>query len=104
MSDPFDKEPISGLVVMDAAKFSESGPVVRPGARRAKIGVLALQGAFKEHVALLKACGADAVEVRKEAELDACDGLVLPGGESTAMTLIAQRTGMVSAVALFTPN
>ena len=51
-----------------------------------RIGVLALQGDVREHVAARAACGAEAVPVRRESELDAVDGLVSPGGESTAMS------------------
>ena len=50
-----------------------------------RIGVLALQGDVREHVAALRLGGATAVEVRRPAELDRLDGIVLPGGESTAM-------------------
>ncbi|MBM7367794.1 pyridoxal 5'-phosphate synthase glutaminase subunit PdxT [Gordonia hydrophobica] len=50
------------------------------------IGVLALQGDVREHIAALNACGAQAIPVRRRAELDAVDGLVIPGGESTAMS------------------
>ncbi len=60
-----------------------------------RIGVLALQGAFAEHVKILRGLGADALEVRKPAQLDNLDGLVIPGGESTSMALIAERWGMV---------
>jgi 5'-phosphate synthase pdxT subunit len=49
------------------------------------IGVLALQGDVREHLAILSACGADPRPVRRPAELDALDGLVLPGGESTTI-------------------
>lgn len=49
------------------------------------IGVLALQGDVREHVAALEASGARAVSVRRVSELDAVDGLVLPGGESTTI-------------------
>ena len=55
-----------------------------------RIGVLALQGDVREHLAVLEAVGADAVTVRREAELAACDGLVLPGGESTTMVKLAR--------------
>ena len=55
-----------------------------------RIGVLALQGDVREHLAVLEAVGADAVNVRREAELAACDGLVLPGGESTTMVKLAR--------------
>ncbi|MDP7702616.1 MULTISPECIES: pyridoxal 5'-phosphate synthase glutaminase subunit PdxT [unclassified Mycobacterium] len=50
------------------------------------VGVLALQGDTREHLAALREAGAEAVTVRRRAELDAVDGLVLPGGESTAMS------------------
>ncbi|MET7962477.1 pyridoxal 5'-phosphate synthase glutaminase subunit PdxT [Micromonospora zamorensis] len=50
------------------------------------IGVLALQGDVREHVAALAAAGADARPVRRPTELDAVDGLVIPGGESTAIS------------------
>lgn len=60
-----------------------------------RIGVLALQGAFAEHVAMLARTGVDAVEVRKPEALAALDGLIIPGGESTSMGLIAQRWGLV---------
>ena len=59
------------------------------------IGVLALQGAFREHAAMLAQAGAKVVEVRKPEQLDELDGLVIPGGESTAMGLIAERWGLV---------
>jgi pyridoxal 5'-phosphate synthase pdxT subunit len=59
------------------------------------IGVLALQGAFLEHLAKFAALGVSAREVRTARDLEGCDGLVLPGGESTAMALIAERLGMV---------
>lgn len=50
-----------------------------------KIGVLALQGDFREHAAMLRALGADVVLVRRPEELDSVSGLVIPGGESTVM-------------------
>lgn len=50
-----------------------------------RIGVLALQGAFQEHVAALKKCGACPVEIRTAKHLQGLNGLVLPGGESTVM-------------------
>lgn len=49
------------------------------------VGVLALQGAFARHVEALQRCGADAKEIRTAAELEQCEALVLPGGESTTM-------------------
>jgi 5'-phosphate synthase pdxT subunit len=56
---------------------------------RPLIGVLALQGDVREHLTALQAVGADAISVRRIAELDRVDGLVLPGGESTTMIKLA---------------
>ena len=51
-----------------------------------RIGVLALQGDTREHLAALREAGADSLSVRRQSELDAVDGLVIPGGESTTMS------------------
>jgi 5'-phosphate synthase pdxT subunit len=51
-----------------------------------KVGILALQGAFREHREVLDALGVDPVEVRVPEQLDALDALILPGGESTTMS------------------
>ena len=59
-----------------------------------RIGVLAVQGAFAEHVRALRAIGADAVEVRLPRDLEGITGLVLPGGESTAMRHLVDRWGL----------
>lgn len=59
------------------------------------IGVLALQGAFVEHVNKLVQLGVNALEVRKPEQLAPLDGLIIPGGESTAMGLIAERWGLI---------
>jgi 5'-phosphate synthase pdxT subunit len=63
-----------------------------------RIGVLALQGAFREHVALLRALGADAAEVRTPEELERCAGLVLPGGESTTIGKLLVSSGLDDAL------
>jgi pyridoxal 5'-phosphate synthase pdxT subunit len=60
-----------------------------------KIGILALQGAFVEHIQMLRQLGVDAVEVRKPEHLHDLDGLIIPGGESTTMGLVAERWGIV---------
>jgi 5'-phosphate synthase pdxT subunit len=54
------------------------------------VGVLALQGDTREHLRVLGECGVRAIGVRRPAELDAVDGLVLPGGESTTMAKLAR--------------
>lgn len=59
------------------------------------VGVLALQGDVREHLAALVAAGADAVAVRRPAELAAVDGLVIPGGESTTMITLARAFEML---------
>ena len=59
------------------------------------VGVLALQGAFIEHVYRLRELGVTAFEVRTQAELERADGLIIPGGESTAMGLVAERWNLV---------
>jgi 5'-phosphate synthase pdxT subunit len=58
--------------------------------------VLALQGAFSEHAAMLRCLGARVVEVRQPQQLAEVDGLVMPGGESTTMGLVAERWGLVA--------
>ncbi len=62
------------------------------------IGVLALQGNFREHVAMLRKLGADVVEVRLPEQLDGLDGLVIPGGESTAITRLMRLYGLEDAL------
>ena len=59
-----------------------------------RVGVLALQGDVLEHVRALRAVGADVVAVRTPRDLDAVDGIVLPGGESTAISRALQRSGL----------
>ena len=59
-----------------------------------RVGVLALQGDFEAHVRMLGNLGADAVEVRTPADLEGLDALVIPGGESTTMTLGIEREGL----------
>src|ERR1700709_833913 len=61
---------------------------------RPTIGVLALQGDVREHLAVLGRLGVAALAVRRPEELEACDGLVIPGGESTTMAKLARRFGM----------
>jgi 5'-phosphate synthase pdxT subunit len=65
------------------------------------VGVLALQGNFREHVAMLRRLGVDAVEVRKPEQLDGLDGLVVPGGESTTFMRLMRLYGLDEAVRAF---
>jgi 5'-phosphate synthase pdxT subunit len=62
------------------------------------IGVLALQGDVREHVAALAAAGAQARPVRRRQELDAVDGLVIPGGESTTISKLALDFGLTGPI------
>ena len=59
-----------------------------------RIGVLAVQGAFAEHEAVLRALGADCVELRQKKDLAGVDGLVLPGGESTVQGMLLRQLDM----------
>jgi 5'-phosphate synthase pdxT subunit len=66
-----------------------------------RIGVLAVQGNFREHAAMLRALGAAAVEVRLPRQLEGLDGLVIPGGESTAITRLIRLYGLEEAIRSF---
>ena len=66
-----------------------------------RIGVLAVQGNFREHVRMLRRVGADPVEVRKAEQLDGLDGLVIPGGESTTFMHLMRLYGLDEAVRRF---
>ena len=58
------------------------------------VGVLALQGDFREHIAVLNGLGADARPIRRESELAEIDGLVIPGGESSVMDKLSRTFGL----------
>ncbi|HUH15049.1 MAG TPA: pyridoxal 5'-phosphate synthase glutaminase subunit PdxT [Gaiellaceae bacterium] len=66
-----------------------------------KIGVLAVQGNFREHAAMLRGLGAEVVEVRLPEHLEGLDGLVIPGGESTAITRLMRLYGLEQALRAF---
>ena len=66
-----------------------------------KIGVLAVQGNFREHAAMLRRLGADVVEVRKPEQLEGLDGLVIPGGESTTFMRLMRLYGLDLALSEF---
>ena len=65
-----------------------------PGGDRPLVGVLALQGDFEAHARMLRALGAEVREVRVPADLEGLEGLVIPGGESTTITLGVEREGL----------
>lgn len=66
-----------------------------------KIGVLALQGAFIEHIKMLQKLGIEAVEVRLPQHLDGLDGLIIPGGESTTIGKLAETYDLVGPLKTF---
>ena len=87
-------------------------PERRPGPREAasriepmegapRVGVLAVQGNFREHAAMLRRLGADVAEVRKPEQLRGLDGLVIPGGESTAIGRLIRIYGLEEALRRF---
>ena len=69
---------------------------------RLQIGVLAVQGNFREHAAMLRRLGSAVVEVRKPEQLAGLDGLVIPGGESTAIGRLIRLYGLEDAIRAFT--
>ena len=66
-----------------------------------RVGVLALQGDFEAHVRMLRELGAEPREVRVPRDLEGLDGLVMPGGESTTMTLGIEREGLADPLREF---
>ncbi|HVM56471.1 MAG TPA: pyridoxal 5'-phosphate synthase glutaminase subunit PdxT [Gaiellaceae bacterium] len=69
--------------------------------KRLQIGVLALQGNFREHAAMLRRLGAEPVEVRLPEQLEGLDGLIIPGGESTAIGRLMRLYGVDEALRRF---
>ncbi|KAG0556857.1 hypothetical protein M758_11G081200 [Ceratodon purpureus] len=65
------------------------------------VGVLALQGSFKEHIACLRKLGVEAVEIRKPEQLAGLSGLIIPGGESTTMAKLAEKNKLFPALREF---
>jgi 5'-phosphate synthase pdxT subunit len=68
---------------------------------QARVGILAVQGDFAAHAGLLHSLGAETLEVRRVADLEACDALVLPGGESTTQLKFLQGEGLFDAIRKF---
>jgi 5'-phosphate synthase pdxT subunit len=66
-----------------------------------KIGIVAIQGDFAAHAAMLQALGAETVEVRTVEDLEGCDGVVLPGGESTTQLQFLKEEGLFDAIRKF---
>jgi 5'-phosphate synthase pdxT subunit len=74
---------------------------VRHSGSHVTVGVLALQGDVREHIKALTACGVNTRIVRTAEELEGLDGLVIPGGESTTMSILAQRDGLLDPLRQF---
>jgi pyridoxal 5'-phosphate synthase pdxT subunit len=68
---------------------------------RLRVGVLAVQGNFREHAVMLRRLGADVVEVRKPEQLAGLDGLIVPGGESTTFMRLMRLYGLDEAIRAF---
>lgn len=65
---------------------------------KARVGVLALQGAFREHLAMLRSLDVEAEEIRLPGQIVGLDGLIIPGGESTTIIKLAELYGLRSAI------
>src|SRR5438045_3118514 len=72
-----------------------------PERKEVKIGILAVQGDFGAHAAMLEQLGAKTAEVRTPADLEDCDGLILPGGESTTQLKFLQEEGLTDKIVEF---
>ncbi len=66
-----------------------------------KIGILAVQGDFAAHAAMLEGLGIETVEVRTPGDMEGCDGLILPGGESTTQLQFLQEEGLAETIKKF---
>jgi pyridoxal 5'-phosphate synthase pdxT subunit len=98
----FSHVPVDDVTARTLKRSSSAAPDrATPTIRPMKIGVLALQGNFREHAAALARLGADVVEVRLPEQLEGLDGLVIPGGESTAMTRLMRLYGLEEPLRTF---
>lgn len=77
------------------SKLLPSSSLGSSAPRPARVGVLGLQGDFSEHLSTLRRMGAEAVDVRKPAQLDDVDALIIPGGESTTIGKLAEHYGII---------
>jgi len=80
---------------------NKAGTRIEAVSRAPKIGILAVQGNVREHAAVLRRLGAEPVEVRKPDQLGDLDGLVIPGGESTAIGRLVRLYGLEEAIRTF---
>ena len=75
----------------DGNLFMQSNTLGKKDVLDIKVGVLALQGAFREHIEAIKKCGAEAVEIKFPEQLNYVDGLIIPGGESTTIDKLLNK-------------
>jgi len=66
-----------------------------------RVGVLGLQGAFRKHTEILNSLGVETVDVRYKDQIDKCDGLIIPGGESTTMSKLIDEMDMRESLTNF---
>ena len=69
-----------------------------------RVGILALQGNFQQHDIMLKKLGVNTIYVRYPQDLEKCDGLIIPGGESTTMSIQIDRNGLRKPIKNFSKN
>ncbi len=79
---------------MSGARVGSGGTRVGADAPRVRVGVLALQGDVREHLAVLDTCGAEGFTVRRSDELASADAIILPGGESTTIDKLLRAFGL----------
>lgn len=82
--------------------MNDSRPSLNPG--HLNVGVLALQGSFREHLAVLKSIGVQASEIRLPEQLNDLDGIIIPGGESTTIGKLAVDFGLLDPLRDFGKN
>jgi 5'-phosphate synthase pdxT subunit len=88
-------------MIMEALKEHRINAVPDSMVKNTVIGVLALQGAFREHISAIKKCGAVAMEIKFPQQLDFVDGLIIPGGESTTIHKLLQKYNFGPALEKF---
>jgi len=93
-----NEQPTNGRGGRAGSGAKQTQPAQHGAAASLKIGVLALQGDFAEHIAILRRLGAEAVEVRHPEHLVDLDGLIIPGGESTAIGRLAGIYGLTEPI------
>eukprot|EP00607_Mallomonas_marina_P005605 CAMPEP_0182430290 /NCGR_PEP_ID=MMETSP1167-20130531/39170_1 /TAXON_ID=2988 /ORGANISM="Mallomonas Sp, Strain CCMP3275" /LENGTH=88 /DNA_ID=CAMNT_0024615217 /DNA_START=14 /DNA_END=276 /DNA_ORIENTATION=+ len=72
--------------------------------KKIRIGVLAIQGAVEEHMNSVRNAGGEAVEIKLPSHIHDIDGIILPGGESTAMAIVAEKWGLFPALREWVAN